>query len=47
MACWMRPDYKAKNPLAVVPALDVEGRPVIESTVINEFIAVHGPGAAT
>ena len=35
----MQPEYKAKNPNAVVPTLECDGRPVIESTVINEFIA--------
>ena len=33
-----RPEYLALNPNGVVPTLVHDGRPVIESTVINEYI---------
>jgi glutathione S-transferase len=33
-----RPDYLKLNPNAVVPTLVHDGRPVIESTVINEYL---------
>lgn len=34
-----RPDYRKLNPNQVVPTLVHDGRPIIESTVINEYIA--------
>ena len=34
-----RPDYQKLNPNQVVPTLVHDGRPIIESTVINEYIA--------
>ena len=40
------PDYLALNPNGVVPTLVHDGRPVIESTVINEYIADAFAGAA-
>ena len=34
-----RPDYRKLNPNQVVPTLVHDGRPIVESTVINEYIA--------
>lgn len=39
-----RPEYLAINPNGVVPSLVVDGQPVIESTVIIEFIDDRFPG---
>ncbi len=39
------PDYLALNPNAVVPTLVHDGRPVIESTVINEYLDEVFPAA--
>lgn len=41
----MTPDYLALNPAGVVPTLVHDGRPIRESTVINEYIddAFDGP----
>ncbi len=41
-----RPEYLALNPGGVVPTLVADGRPIIESTVINEYIADAHPAAA-
>jgi len=34
----LRPDYLAMNPNGVVPSIKVGGRPIIESSMINEYL---------
>ena len=42
----LTPEYLAINPDGVVPTLVVDGRPIRESVVINEFIEQAFPGPA-
>jgi glutathione S-transferase len=42
----LTPDYLAINPDGVVPTLVVDGEPIRESVIINEYIAAAFPGVS-